>query len=259
MLCKLIFFFIPFISFLVFLQLHKVPSIYFVVIYTIFSIYYCFSKKENLPKILRKNRNSFKIGSTILFSCIMILITFPIGGYMTVPLIVPHSSETADAVLVLASGATQAGDPSHSAYQRVIHGAKLLKSGQAKHLFISTGFSPINGFMEYDAVASLTQMLDIPKDKVTIFKSEEIVTTATEALYAKKQFDARGINKILLTTSNGHIYRSCKTFEKLGLKVLPAPCHNTQTTVYADHNLAMFRAAMHEWIGLCWYYIRGRI
>ncbi len=259
MLCKLVFFLIPFISFLVFQQLHKVPSIYFAVIYTIFSIYYCFSKKENLPKILRKNRNSFKIGSTIIFSCIMLIIALPIGGYMTVPLIVPHSTETADAVLVLASGTTLAGDPSHSMYQRVIHGAKLLKSGQAKHLYISTGFSELNGFKEYSAVASLTKILDIPQDKITIFKSEEIKTTATEALYAKKQFDARGINKILLTTSNGHIYRSCRTFEKLGFKVLPAPCHNTKTTVYADHNLAMFKAAMHEWIGLCWYYIRGRI
>ena len=149
--------------------------------------------------------------------------------------------------------------PSKISYQRVIHGARLLKSGQAKHLFISTGYSEINGFKEYDAVASLTNILDIPKDKVTIFKSEEIVTTATEALYAKKQFDARGITKILLTTSNAHIYRSCRTFEKLGLKVLPAPCHNKITTVYADHNLSMFKAAMHEWIGLCWYYIRGRI
>ena len=259
MLCKLLFFALPFVSFLVFHQLHRVPSYFFVAIYTLFTIYYCFSKKENLPKILRKNRNPFKIGSTLAFTSIIILICFPIGGYMTVPLIVPHSDESADAVLVLASGATYAGEPCLSTYQRVIHGAKLLKSGQAKHLFISTGFSEINGFKEYYAVASLTQMLDIPKDKITIFKSEEIITTATEALYAKKQFDARGINKILLTTSNAHIYRSCRTFEKLGLKVLPAPCHTKTSTVYADHNLDMFRAAMHEWIGLCWYYIRGRL
>ena len=259
MLCKLVFFFIPFISFIIFHQLHRLSSYFFSIIYILFSIYYCFTPKSNLPSILKKYRNSFKIGSTIAFAFLMIIIAFPIGGYMTIPLVVPHSTESADAVLVLASGATLAGEPGHSTYQRVIHGAKLLKSGQAKHLFISTGYSEINGFKEYYAVASLTQMLDIPKDKITIFKSEEIITTATEALYAKKQFDARGINKILLTTSNAHIYRSCRTFEKLGLKVLPAPCHNKLTTVYADDNLSMFRAAMHEWIGLCWYYIRGRI
>ncbi len=259
MLCKLIFFSIPFFSFLIFQQLHRVPSYFFSVIYCLFTIYYCFIPKNNLPKILRKYRNYFKIGSSIAFSFIMIITTFPIGGYMTVPLIMPHSTEKADAVLVLASGASPAGEPNLSTYQRVIHGAKLIKSGQAKHLYISTGFSELNGFKEYYAVASLTKILDIPQDKITIFKSEEIITTATEALYAKKQLEAKGINKILLTTSNAHIYRSCLTFEKLGFKVLPAPSHNKITTVYADDNYSMFRAAMHEWIGLCWYYIRGRI
>ena len=101
--------------------------------------------------------------------------------------------------------------------------------------------------------------MDIPQDKITIFKSEEIVTTATEAVYAKKRMDELGINKILLTTSNAHIYRSYLTFKKLGLTVLPAPCHNKETTVYADDNFSMFRAAMHEWLGLVWYYFKGRI
>lgn len=259
MLCKLIFFFIPFISFIVFQQLHRVPSYTFSVIYCLFTVYYCFTQKNHLPATLRKYRNYFKIGSTIAFSFIMIITAFPIGGYLTVPLIMPHSTDKADAVLVLASGASLAGEPNLATYQRVIHGVKLVKSGQAKHLFISTGFSEVNGFKEYYAVASLTNLLDIPKEKITIFKSEEIITTATEAMYAKKQLDAKGINKILLTTSNAHIYRSCLTFEKLGFKVLPAPCHNKITTVYANENYSMFRAAMHEWIGLCWYYIRGRI
>ena len=259
MIYRIIFFLLPFVGFIIFHQLHRIPSYFYAVIYALFCLYYCFTKKENLPVILRKYRNSFKTGSTLAFASIIILITFPIGGYMTVPLIVPHSTEQADAVLVLASGANLAGEPNLSTYQRVIHGANLLKSGQAKHLFISTGYNTNKGFLEYYAVASLTQILDIPKDKVTIFKSEDIITTATEAEYAKKILFAKGINKILLTTSNAHIYRSCLTFEKLGFKVLPAPCHNKITTVYSNNNLTMFRAAMHEWIGLVWYYLRGRI
>ena len=259
MLGNLIVIFLPFISFIAFHQLHRVYSYYYAVIYFLFCIYYCFTPKKQLPKILRKYRSAFKTGNAITLAIIILLIAFPIGGYMTVPLILPHSTEPADAVLVLASGVSYAGEPSLACYQRVIHGVKLVKKGQAKHLFISTGYSEKNGFKEYDAVASLTQILDIPKDKITIFKSEDIKTTATEAAYAKKFLDAKGINKILLTTSNAHIYRSCLTFSKIGFKVLPAPCHNEQTTVYANENFSMFRAAMHEWIGLAWYYIRGRI
>lgn len=259
MLCKLIFLFIPFLFFIFFQQLHTVQSYFFSIIYTVICIYYCSLKQEKLPTFFKNVQNSFKIGNIITFCFLLMIITFPIGGYLSVPLIMPHSTENADAVIVLASGATLAGEPNHATYQRIIHGAKLVKSGQAKHLYISTGYSKVNGFSEYSAVASLTKMLNISQDKITIFKSEEIKTTATEASYIKKQMDKKGINKILLTTSNAHIYRSYLTFKKLGFIVLPAPSHNKKTTVYADSNLSMFRAAMHEWIGLAWYYLRGRI
>ena len=259
-LSKIFFLIIPLLSFLIFQQLHVVPSYFFAIIYSALSIYYCLIKPEKITnRFLRDGQTLFKTGTVFAFAFVLIITAFPIGGYMTVPLILPHSTEQADAVLVLASGATLAGDPSNSTYQRVIHGAKLIKSGQAKHMYISTGFNPYRGFQEYYAVASLTQMLDIPQDKITIFKSEEIITTATEALYAKKVLDSKKINKILLTTSNAHIYRSCLTFKKLGFTVLPAPSHNKETTIYADGNYSMFRAAMHEWIGLVWYFIMGRI
>ncbi len=260
MICNLFFLILPTVFLLFFQQLHRVPTCIFCVIYVVFAIYFAFVKNEKLPLVfLKKGQNAFIKGNVIVFALILLLMAFPIGGYMNVPLVVPHSQEKADAVLVLASGATFAGDPNLATYQRVLHGARLLKSGQAKHLYISTGFNKITGFNEFYAVASLTQILEIPKDKVTIFKSNEITTTATEALYAKKFFDTKGINKILLTTSNAHIYRSCLTFEKLGFTVLPAPSQNKYTTIYSDNNLSAFRASMHEWIGLVWYYLRGRI
>lgn len=260
-LCKLTFILFPLIVFIIFGQLHIVPSYFFAVIYAIATFIYCFKENSSIKnKILREYQNDFQKGSCIAFAFILLVIAFPIGGYMTVPLIMEHSNQNAKAVLVLASGATPAGDPCYATYQRIIHGAELVKKGQAEHMYISTGFSPTFGFMEYYAVASLTQMLDIPHDKLTIFKSNEIITTVTEANYAYKLLSEKGINKILLTTSNGHIYRSCLTFKKAGFEeVYPAPSHNIRTTVYADDNINMFRAAMHEWIGLAWYWLMGRI
>lgn len=261
LLCKLVFLLLPFITFIIYQQLHVVPSYFFAIIYAIASLIYIFKDNSAIKNsILREYQTDFQKGSCIIFAFILLIMAFPIGGYMTVPLITEHSTQKAKAVLVLASGATLAGDPCYATYQRIIHGAELVKNGQAEHLYISTGFSPINEFQEYYAVASLTQMLDIPQDKITIFKSEEIKTTETEATYARKRLAEDGISKILLTTSNGHIYRSCLTFKKAGFEeVYPAPSHNNQTTVYADDNMSMFRAAMHEWIGLVWYWINGRI
>ena len=260
MLCKLVFLISPIIFWIIYMQLHRVPSYFVSVIYTIVAIYYAFLNKDKIKKECFKiGQDYFVKGHLIVFCLIILVSTFPIGGYMAVPLIMPHSTEKADAVLVLASGATPTEDPNLATYQRVIHGAKLVKDGQAKHLYISTGYNKYYGFLEYEAVKKLTSMLDIPQDKITIFKSDEIVTTATEAQYAKKFFDSVGINKILLTTSNAHIYRSYRTFKKIGFEVLAAPSHTKESTVYADDNYSMFRAAMHEWIGLVWYILMGRI
>lgn len=261
LLCKLMMFFLPSLLFIAFQQLHIVPSRIFAVLYFIIATCYCCLNNAKIKNtFLKRYQSQFQKGTCLIFSLVILIIAFPIGGYLSIPLVVPHSQEKAKAVVVLASGVTLAGEPSYATYQRVLHGAKLVKDNKAEHLFISTGYSKINGFKEYLAVASLTQQLDIPQDKITIFKSEEIITTATEAAYARKQLAALGINKILLTTSNAHIYRSCMTFKKAGFEeVYPAPSHNKQTTVYADDNLSMFAASMHEWIGLAWYWLRGRI
>lgn len=260
-LCKPLFFCTPFLVFLILGQLHTIPQAAFSVLYTIFAAYYCFSKPENffLQK-LTKYQNEFKIGSAITIGIIFIIYSLPIGGLLSKKLVLPHSTEKADAVLVLASGSTLYGDPGYAGYQRVLHGAKLLKSGQAKHLYISTGFDKtFEDFREYDWVASLTRLLEIPADKVTIFKSKDIITTATEAQYAKKQLEAQNINRILLTTSGSHIRRSVATFRKAGFEVLPAPCHTSESIVFADRYIIAFHAAVHEWVGLAWYWLMGRI
>lgn len=260
MLWNLLFLSLPFIAFIVFEQLRLVPSQIFASLWFILIIISCLINDIKIRNsFFRAAYRSFIKGSAIALALILIIMAFPIGGYMTKPLILPQSTEKAEAAVVLASGVTLSGEPGLSLYQRVIQGVKLLKTGQAKHLYISTGFSSINKFTEYNAVASLSEILDIPKNKITILKSNEITTTATEAKYIKKYLEAKGINKILLTTSNAHIYRSYLTFKKLGFQVLPAPCHTKETTVYAAENLSLFRAAIHEWVGLAWYWLKGRI
>lgn len=260
MLYDFLFLSLPSLSFLVFQQLHLVPSQIFASLFFLIVIFYSIKSEAIIKNAFFKTAYTcFIKGSAITLALITMIIAFPIGGYLTKPLILPQSTEKAEAAVVLASGVTSAGEPGLSLYQRVIHGAELLKKGQTEHLYISTGFSAISQFTEYNAVASLTQLLAIPKNKVTILKSSEITTTDTEAKYIKKYLEAKGINKILLTTSNSHIYRSYLTFTKVGFQVLPAPCHTKETTLYAAENLSLFKAAVHEWIGLAWYWLKGKI
>jgi len=192
----------------------------------------------------------------MMFACYI----YPLGGYLARPLMLEHSPENAEAILVLASGATRTGEFQLSGIQRITHGVNLLKAGRAPHLYISTGFSSELGHLEYGWVASYTRLLGLDPASVTIFISPEITTTFTEAAYARKELAAKSINRILLVTSGAHIYRSWLTFIKSGFEVLPAPSHNRLNVFYSSENhLTLMRAALHEWLGLIYYRLRQRI
>ncbi len=197
----------------------------------------------------------------MFFSCFVFFIAFlPVGGMLSRPLILEHSKEPAQAIFVLASGATMAGDPNYSGLQRVTHGIKLLKNGQAPHLFISTGWSKINGDAEAKWVASYVALIDVSPASITILISPEIITTSTEAQYAHRVLSARGVKDILLVTSGAHIFRSNLVFKKAGFDVKPAPVHDKYSVLYANENFSgSFHAAMREWFGLIFYWLTSKI
>lgn len=218
------------------------------------------SNESAAQKSLQNRHLPLVAGNILLLMLILVCYLFPLGGYLAQPLVVEHSGEKAEAILVLASGATETGDPQLSGLQRVTHGIKLLKQGQAPHLYLSTGFSHRTGYAEAGWVASYTDLIGLDPASFTIFVSPEITTTFTEAAYARKTLQAKGINTILLVTSGAHIYRSCLTFRKAGFNVLPAPAHNLNNVFYSSENyLTSMRAVLHEWLGLIYYRLRGRI
>lgn len=207
-----------------------------------------------------KMLSSYVAGLIFLLLTMSLCYYYPVGGYLAKPLMTEHSTGNADAILVLASGATETGEPALSGLQRVNHGIKLLKEGRAKHLYLSTGFSPRTGHDEAAWVASYTRLFELNPASFSILVSPEITTTATEAGYARKRLTAEGANSILLVTSGAHIYRSCATFSKAGFEVLPAPVHNRKNIFYAsDSYIISLQAALHEWIGLIYYWLRDRI
>jgi uncharacterized SAM-binding protein YcdF (DUF218 family) len=63
------------------------------------------------------------------------------------------------------------------------------------------------------------------------------------------------------------MYRAARTFRKQGFAVVPAPCHHRATQF--DARLIDFlpsagaarncEAALYEWLGTAWYWLRGRL
>jgi len=198
-------------------------------------------------------RSFAAIGTTLVM-----LMNLPIGSLLCKPLLLPHSPGNADAVFVLASGVSEQGEYSYSGLQRIMHGATLLRAGRAPLLFISTGDPTFERpIPEALWVASFTALLNLPPDAFEILTGG-ITTTRTESMKAAQLLLPRGIRRILLVTNGPHITRAKAVFEAAGFEVLPAPVQSEATIRNAcDSDLGLFRYAMHEWLGIVLYRLRG--
>lgn len=212
------------------------------------------SRRPESDTPLGKAILSFAAIGVLLFT----LIHLPVGKYLCKPLLLPHSAGNADAIFVLASGVSEQGEYTYAGLQRVLHGAELLRAGRAPLLILSTGDpTPERPIPEAAWVASLTAFIGIPNQACEILTGG-ITTTRTEARRAAQLLLPRGIRRLLLVTNGPHIRRAASMFGAAGFEVLPAPVQSEKTIRNAcDGNFGLFRYAIHEWLGMALYHLRG--
>jgi uncharacterized SAM-binding protein YcdF (DUF218 family) len=75
-----------------------------------------------------------------------------------------------------------------------------------------------------------------------------------------------GDKVFFLVTSAGHMPRTMRTFHKQGLRPIPAPTHFVAVRdiwrsglIPSGHHLHVIDLAVHEYVGLLWYRVSGRI
>ncbi len=100
-----------------------------------------------------------------------------------------------------------------------------------------------------------------------IWLEERSTSTHENALEAAGILRQRGVERIFLVTQAYHMLRSELCFRRQGIEVVPVPCDFRAAGF--DFRMASFlpraRAieehenALHEWVGLLWYWIRDRI
>ncbi len=89
--------------------------------------------------------------------------------------------------------------------------------------------------------------------------------TAENAQFSYRILRAASVHRILLVTDAMHMPRAKIVFEQMGLEVVPAATifvSSMQTTpvdfLPHAHWLQKTSYALHEWLGLAWYYLRHR-
>jgi len=96
---------------------------------------------------------------------------------------------------------------------------------------------------------------------------EESRTTYENAVEAARLLKDRGIQRVMLVVDAVDMPRAAACLRKQDIEVVPSPCHYRATTfrpsvfsIVPNPDAAIgFRRVWHEWLGLLWYRLRGRI
>ncbi|HWR53010.1 MAG TPA: YdcF family protein, partial [Bryobacteraceae bacterium] len=91
--------------------------------------------------------------------------------------------------------------------------------------------------------------------------------THEDAKYAAEVLSRKQVRKVILVTEAYHALRADMSFRKQGLDVVPAPCRYRATLLVSDAGELIPRQrfirenqdAIHEWMGIAWYFIKGYV
>ena len=160
-----------------------------------------------------------------------------------------------------ASELTEASD-------RLLHALRLYRAGKAPRIVITGGSISFLGGRIAEALVGrdLLREWGVPAEAILV--QDRSMNTREDALFTAEILKAAGARRILLVTSAGHLRRAAGAFAKVGLDAVAAPTDyetgwgepDWPFTVLPDATaLRRSSQALHEWLGIGVYRLRGWI
>jgi uncharacterized SAM-binding protein YcdF (DUF218 family) len=210
---------------------------------------------------------------------LLTVISLPAVGYLAIGSLewrYPHASERppdAQAIVVL-GGATRLMDASGE--RVILAGDSMVRCLHTAELYRSGGHCPIvltGGKVEPDlpgptvARAMHDFLLTQGVAAADMLVEESSTSTYENACQCEPILRQQGLQKIVLVTDALHMYRAARCFQAIGIEVAAAPCNDR--AAYFEWSAASFApgvggldsltGAAHEWLGIAWYWLHGRI
>jgi uncharacterized SAM-binding protein YcdF (DUF218 family) len=172
--------------------------------------------------------------------------------------------------LRVSEGPGMPAQPGEDSVYRCLRAAEMYRQwpqGSRCLVFISGGVPPMRTPVPSLAHV-LRQFLEDHKVKAEdIIEEGDSQTTYENAVNTAQLLRQHRVTKVLLITSAYHMERAVRCFRKQGVEVVPCGCHYKAHRFEA--NLSDFlpnptgargvAAALHEWIGVAWYALRGYV
>jgi uncharacterized SAM-binding protein YcdF (DUF218 family) len=154
---------------------------------------------------------------------------------------------------------------------RLTYAAHLFREQKAPLILCTSGVVPGQPADEAEAkdMRAFYEMIGIPPD--AIIAEPRARNTREHAVYCEPIFKERNVKRILLVTSAAHMARSIGVFHRFspGLEVVPAPTDflfprgkapfwkRVSQFIPSAAGMNETTVALHEYIGLMYYKIRG--
>jgi uncharacterized SAM-binding protein YcdF (DUF218 family) len=157
-------------------------------------------------------------------------------------------------------------EPGEDSVYRCLRAAEMYRQGRCL-VFLSGGTPPMRNPVPSLAHVMRDFLVDHGVAAADMIEEGDAQTTHENAVNTARLLKERGVGRVLLITSAYHMKRAERCFRKQGVDVVPCGCHYKARRFEPD--LAAFlpnpvwarevALALHEWLGIAWYSLRGYI
>ena len=228
-----------------------------------------------------QRKRLFAVGRLLLLTGTGLLLALslsPVANFLTYPLESqyrwpsPEALDRLDVVVVLGGGIHPSGylrqeaELSKFTYPRFYHGVRVFQQSHASLLAFCGGPGRAGTESEAETMRTMALSLGVPPGKIV---TEETSRNTFENIANLMRLLPGGQSRrIGLVTTAIHMRRSYGVFQRQspGDTIIPIPVYYTcdpastllGNFVPTSGNLEKSSIALHEWIGLAWYKLRGR-
>lgn len=179
----------------------------------------------------------------------------------------------ADAIVVLSSTIYPADGPrkrpelNADTLHRCIRAADVYQGGPPLPVVVSGGRVNPNEPGPSCAAVMAAFLRRLGVRSADIILEPHSYTTFENAVESRKLLADRGLHKVVLVTDAIHLPRAIGCFRRQGLEVVPCGCQYRATPLADDRYhvvpglpaLLTCQRIAHEWVGIAWYRLRGRM
>jgi glycosyltransferase involved in cell wall biosynthesis/uncharacterized SAM-binding protein YcdF (DUF218 family) len=214
--------------------------------------------QESLRLAYRRSRRKIAGATTLLALGYLLVFHSPALWWLAGPLRFEELPQAADAIVVLAGGIGESGEPGEAYQEKVKQGVDLYHDGYAPWLIFSSGEGYY--FREAQVMKALAVSLGVPETHIIL--EQRGGGNYLSLVNVKRILDEKGWTRVLLVTSRYNAARSRMVAEKnlpaVAVHYTPAP----NSAFFGEGREVTWkhlRAILHEYGAIAFYRVKGYI